>query len=130
MRMLLIVKENMGLQSFQYSAFIHAAEEMGFVNGNVPAAERVDHPAVRRGTAGGNDGSFEKTLVFRITFLPFIFQIPQVAEFAEKIAQGTGGDGCFGIGGFGIIKRLDAFGLENLFGTVIGDHTVKVKCHP
>ena len=83
MRMLLIVKENMGLQRFQYSALIHAAEEMGFIHGNVPAAERVDHPAVSRGTAGGNDGSFEKTLVIWIALLPFIFQIPQIAELAE-----------------------------------------------
>ena len=100
MRMLLIVKENVRFQRFQYSAFIHAAEEMGFVNSDVPAAQGMDHPAVRRGTAGGNDGSFEKTLVIWITFLPFIFQIPQIAEFTEKIAQGAGGDGSFRVGGF------------------------------
>ena len=130
MRMLLIVKENMGLQRFQYSAFIHAAQEMGFVNSDIPAAERMDHPAVRRGTAGGNNGSFEKTFILRVALFPFIFQSPQVTQFAEKIAQWAGGDGSFRIGGFGIIKCFDTFGLENLFGTVIGDHSVKVKCHP
>ena len=100
MRMLLIVKEDVRSQCFQYSAFIHAAEEMSFVNGDVPAAERVDHPAVSRGTAGGNNGGFKKTLVFRITFLPFIFQSPQIAEFAKKVAQGAGRDGSFRVSGF------------------------------
>ena len=74
MRMLLIVKENMRLQSFQYSALIHAAQEMGFVNGDVPAAQGMDHPAVGGGTAGGDNGSFQKTFVSGIAFFFFIFQ--------------------------------------------------------
>ena len=66
MRVLLIVKENVRFQRFQYSALIHTAKEMGFINGDIPAAEHVDHPTVRRGTAGGDDGSFEKTFVIWI----------------------------------------------------------------
>ena len=81
MWMLLIIKENMRFQRFQNPTFIHAAEKMGFIDGDIPTAQGVDHPAVCRGTAGGDDGSFEKTLVTWITFFAFIFQCPQVTEF-------------------------------------------------
>ena len=100
MRVLLIVEEDVRFQCFQNPSFVHAAEEVGFIDGDVPAAQGVDDPAVGRGTAGGDDGGFEEAIVSWIALFSFIFKCPQISQFAEEITQGPGGNGVLSVGGF------------------------------
>lgn len=127
MGMLLVIKEDMRMQNRKNPPLVHAAQEMGFIHRNVPLAQRCDNTFVRRSTAGSHNSGFQKTFIGMIQLFPLIFQLPQMPQFAEKLAKWTGIDRRIGSGNLRVIKRLNAFLLKNLFRTVVGNDTIEVE---
>ena len=83
--MLLVVEEDVRTQRLQNAPFVHAAQEMRLIDGDVPGTERVDDAFVRGCASGGDDGGLEKTAIVAVALFALVFQYAQIAKFAEQI---------------------------------------------
>lgn len=90
MRIDLIVEENVRFQNCENASLVHAAEEEGLVNLDVPCAERGDDAFLCGRGAGCDDCCFEMSFVARLVLFPFVLQVAELGELGEEVCEGTG----------------------------------------
>ena len=125
----LVVEVDVRTQLLQDSAFVHAAEREGLVDGDVPVSERGGESPLRRAVARRDDGGAQEPVVFRVGALAFLLHRMQAAELGEEVGERAGAERDARLAGFGFPELVDAAGLEDLFRAVVGEHAVEVEGH-
>src|SRR6185312_3379963 len=114
-------EENVGAKRFEKWPLVAAAKEQGFVQTHAPAAQREDHPLVRRRRTRGDERGADRRVVTggkrRL----------QTMQRREESAEWPAGQRFVGKFGFVAMKGIDALLLRDALGFVAEDHRVAVE---
>ena len=110
----LVIEEEVGLELAQEGALGQAAEEHGFVNGNVPAHQRADGAFVGRGTACGDQGGADAQRC-----LALLAGLLQLVQGGQEGLEGAGRQRQGDIVDFVRLKGLQAAVLVDALGFIV-----------
>ncbi|MPM41193.1 hypothetical protein SDC9_87843 [bioreactor metagenome] len=115
----LVVEEEVGFELAQERAFFQAAEEHGFIDGDIPLHQRAYGALVRGGAAGGDQGG-ANAHAFGASLL-------QPVQCRQQGLEGAVGQGQGGLVEFMALEGRKPFVLIDALGFVREQHGVSVE---